>query len=118
MGKPHCRARHHKSGADSNRQLTRLVRKKGSDHCHGCRRPYRHRDQSYIGYDAAGRGLRLTPIEGTGCGEPTRTNSPERRNRPSSAKSLQDSDTASRLPAPSCQKKAKRRKQLHGRSST
>lgn len=55
MGKPHCQAQHHKSGAVSNRQLTRLVRKKGSDHCHGCRRPYRHRDQSYIGYDAAGR---------------------------------------------------------------
>jgi hypothetical protein len=55
MGKPHCPAQHHKSGAVSNRQLTRLVRKKGSDHCHGCRRPYRHRDLSHIGYDAAGR---------------------------------------------------------------
>jgi hypothetical protein len=59
MTKAHHRPQPRKAGAISTRQLTRLLRKKGSDHCHGCRRPYQHLDSSHVGYDAAGRLLQV-----------------------------------------------------------
>jgi hypothetical protein len=57
MTKVHRRAQGHKTGAISNRQLTRLLRKRGSYRCHGCRRRFKNLERTCVGYDAAGRAL-------------------------------------------------------------